>query len=142
MWLLTVKYTLKGCFVRQNSFQSELKDPVVISFGFIFIYKSNLMIRLQKIALGSFSDHIKYYIVNIKGVLLGLSKFLTTESLFKMMKNALHFTLKSFFVFKLFKFLPCLFGCVEIQLDQKYKIDFEIYDVLTWETNNCNTNIA
>ena len=40
--------------------------------------------------------------LTIKGALLGLTQFLAN---LKMMKNALHFTLKSCFVLKTFKFL-------------------------------------
>ena len=40
--------------------------------------------------------------LTIKGALLGLTQFLAT---LKMMKNVLHFTLKSCFILKIFKFL-------------------------------------
>ena len=31
---------------------------------------------------------------------------------------------------------------VEKWLDKKYKVSFKIYDITTWEANNCNTHIA
>ena len=46
-----------------------------------------------------------------------------------MKKNAFYFTLKTFFVLKIFKFLSWL-----------EKFNFEIYEVTTWETSNCNTH--
>ena len=58
------------------------------------------------------------------------------------MKNAFYFTLKALFVFKIFKFLFWLFGHVEKQLDSKDQVNFNIYDVKTWETTNHNTHIA
>ena len=47
-----------------------------------------------------------------------------------------------FFVLKIFKFLSLLFGHVRKRLDKKDKVDFRIYDVATWGTNNYNTHIA
>ena len=41
----------------------------------------------------------------VKGTLLGLRQFLITESHLKMKKNAFYFTLKAFFVLKIFNFL-------------------------------------
>ena len=40
-----------------------------------------------------------------KGTLLGLRLFLATESPLEMMKNAFCFTLKAYFVYKIFQFL-------------------------------------
>ena len=42
----------------------------------------------------------------IKGPLLVLRQFLTTESPLKMVKNAFHFMLIAFFIFEIYKFLP------------------------------------
>ena len=56
------------------------------------------------------------------------------------MKNAFHFFLKALYVF-IFKFLSSLFGYGEKQLDYKYKVNFKIYGVETWETHNCNACI-
>ena len=77
-----------------------------------------------------------------KGALSGLRQFLATESPQKMMKNAFYFTLKALFVLKIFKFLSSIFGHVEKPLDQKVKVNFKIYDITTWLTNNYNTHIA
>ena len=49
--------------------------------------------------------------------------------------------LKLLFVLKIFKFLPWVFDHVEKWLDLKDKVDFKIYDIITWDTNNCNTEI-
>ena len=43
-----------------------------------------------------------------------MRQFLATESPLKLIKNAVYFTLKAFFVFK---FLPGLFGHVEKRFD-------------------------
>ena len=53
----------------------------------------------------------------LKGALSGLRQFLTTESPLEMMKNILYFTLKSFFILKISKFLSCVFGHVNERLD-------------------------
>ena len=58
------------------------------------------------------------------------------------MKNAFNFTLKAFFVLRVFKFLFFLFGHVEKRLDLKDKVNFKIYDVTTWETSSCNAYIT
>ena len=47
---------------------------------------------------------------NLKGAISGLRKFLTTESHFKMMKNAFCFTSKALFVLKVFMFLSEISG--------------------------------
>ena len=64
------------------------------------------------------------------------------ESPLKMINNALNFILKAFFVLKIFKFLFWLFGYVKKRLDQKYKVNFNIYDVTIRLTNSCNTYIV
>ena len=69
-------------------------------------------------------------------------QLLATERPLKMMKNTFYCTLKSIFVLKVFTFLSWLFGRVEKLPDEKDKINFEIYDVTTWSTNNCNTYIG
>ena len=57
------------------------------------------------------------------------------------MKNASYFNLKALFVFKILKFLSCLFGHVGERLDQEDQVNFKIYDVTTWSTNNLNKHI-
>ena len=52
-----------------------------------------------------------------KVALSSLRQFLAIESSLKMMKNAFYFTLKALFVFKIFKFLSCLFGLVKKRLE-------------------------
>ena len=49
------------------------------------------------------------------------------------MKKDFYFTLKAFFVLKIFKFLSLLFGHVKKRLDWKYKVNFKICDVAIWE---------
>ena len=53
-----------------------------------------------------------------------------------MMENALYFTSKAFFVFKVFKFLSWLSGHVAKHLDWKDKVNFKFYEVTAWLTNN------
>ena len=59
-----------------------------------------------------------------------------------MLKNAFYFTSKALFFLKVFNFLSWLFGRVAKQLDLRDKVNFKIYGVTAWLTNNCNTNIA
>ena len=65
-----------------------------------------------------------------------------------MMKNAFYFFLNVLFVLKILKFelwsfLPLDFLVIESKrLDQKDKVNFKIFDVTTWLTNNYNTHIA
>ena len=81
--------------------------------------------------------------LKIKSTLSGLRQFLATESPLKVMKYAFYFTLKAVFVLKIFKLLSWLFGQIEEKrLDKKDRVNFKIYDVTTWEINNCNTHIA
>ena len=54
---------------------------------------------------------------DFKGVRSGLRQFLAIISPLKMTKNAVYFTSKSLFVFKIFKFLSWLFGHLVKQLD-------------------------
>ena len=57
------------------------------------------------------------------------------------MKNYFYFILKVF-VLRIFNFLPDCFGQVGKCFNKKAMVDFKIYDVTTWETNNYNTRIA
>ena len=87
--------------------------------------------------------HFKIKVLfKIKGIPSGLRYFWATGNPLKTRKNALYFILKAFFVLKIFKFLSWLFGHVEKPLDWEDEVNFEIYDVTTWLTNNCNTYIA
>ena len=58
------------------------------------------------------------------------------------MKKVFYFTLKALLVLNTFKLLCLLFGHVEKRLYLKDNVDFNIYDVKTWLTNDCNTIIA
>ena len=58
-----------------------------------------------------------------------------------MIKNAFYFLLKALFVLKIINFLSSLFGHTGKWLDQNDKVNFKIYDVTPWLTNNCNTYI-
>ena len=75
-------------------------------------------------------------LIVFKGSLSGLWQFLPIESPLKMMENALYFTSKAFFVFKVFKFLSWLSGHVAKHLDWKDKVNFKFYEVTAWLTNN------
>ena len=50
------------------------------------------------------------------------------------MKNVFYFMLKALFVLEIFT----LFGYVEKRLDKKVDVNFKIYDVIDWATNNYN----
>ena len=52
------------------------------------------------------------------------------------MKNAFYFALKARFVLKVLIFLSRLIDHVQEWLDLNDKVNFKIYDVTTWETNN------
>ena len=49
--------------------------------------------------------------------------------------------LKALFILKTFNFCPDFFGHVGKRRDKKAKINFKIYNVTDWETNNYNTRI-
>ena len=68
--------------------------------------------------------------------LSGQGQYLTTESPLKIMTNAFYFMLKTFFFLEIFTFLSWLFGYVEKRLYKKAKVNFKIYDVKDWTTNN------
>ena len=58
------------------------------------------------------------------------------------MKNAFYFKFKALFVLEIFTFLSWIPGCAEKSLDKKAMVDFKLYDVLYWTTNNCKTHIT
>ena len=58
------------------------------------------------------------------------------------MKNAFYFILKALSVLKIFKFLSWLLGHVEETALIKDKVNFKIFDVTTWSTNNYNIHIV
>ena len=57
------------------------------------------------IAIKRSGDIEEFSSLTLKCLLLGMKQFLATESPFKIMKNALYFTLKALFVLEIFKFL-------------------------------------
>ena len=84
----------------------------------------------------------KIFIIDIKDAISGLRQLLATERPLKAMKNAFYFTLRALFLLKIFKFLFWLLSHVEKKLDYKDKVSFKIYNITTWEANNCNRYIA
>ena len=58
------------------------------------------------------------------------------------MKKAFCFILKALFVLDIFTFLSWLFGYVDKQLDKTAMVNFTIYDITDWATNNNNTLIT
>ena len=70
-----------------------------------------------------------------------LRQFRAIESPLKMMKNALDFMLKALFVLEISKFSSWIFGYVKKRLSgQKLLVNYKIYDVKNWVTNNRNTH--
>ena len=59
-----------------------------------------------------------------------------------MVKNAFYFTLKALFVLEIFTFLSRLFGYVRKDLDKKDEVNFKIYNVTDWTTNDYNKHIV
>ena len=59
---------------------------------------------------------------------------------FKIDEKCFYFTLKTLFVLKIFKFFANLifglFAHLEKRLNRKDKVNFKIYDLTTWKTNN------
>ena len=69
----------------------------------------------------------------LERILLGLRQFLVTEITFKMIKN---YSPQKLFWFSRYLNFCLVLGHVEKQLDLKDQINFQTYDVTTWETNN------
>ena len=81
---------------------------------------------------------VTFLVNTIKGSLSGLWQFFATEIPLKMITNAFYITVKTLFVFKIFRFLFWVFGHEEKGLKQKDKVNLKIYDVTAWLTNTCN----
>ena len=78
----------------------------------------------------------------VKDPLSVLRQFLATERKpLKMIKNVFLSCEKPFFS-NVFTFLSWLFGFVEKRLDKNSKLNFKIYYVTDWTTNNFNTYIS
>ena len=58
------------------------------------------------------------------------------------MRNTFYFMWKALYVLEIFTLLSQRFGYVENQFDKKVTVNFEIYDVTDWETENYNTYIV
>ena len=58
------------------------------------------------------------------------------------MKSDFYLILKTLFVLVIFTFLSYLFGYVLKRLDKKAKVNFNIYYVADWTTNNYNPHIV
>ena len=82
-----------------------------------------------------------WVLTNLLKVLSSLRDFLAIESPLKMMKNAFYLTSKALFIHKIFKFLSWHFGHVAKWLEKKNRVNFKIYGITVWLSNNCNTHI-
>ena len=89
------------------------------------------------------SDRLLLRVLSYRGLLkVELSPFTVVvfiyfkESSIKILKNAFYFMLKALFLLEIFNFLSLLFVYVEKRLDKKGKVNFKIYDVTHWTTNN------
>ena len=60
----------------------------------------------------------------------------------KIMINTFHFILTTISVIKIFKLLSWVFWNIGKRLNYEDKVNFEIYGVTDWLTNNYNTHIA
>ena len=49
--------------------------------------------------------------------------------------------IKALFILEVFTFLSCFFGYAEKPLDKKAMVNFKIYDIIDWKTNNYSTHI-
>ena len=58
------------------------------------------------------------------------------------MRNTFYFMWKALYVLEIFTLLSQRFGYVENQFDKTVTVNFEIYDVTDWETENYNTYIV
>ena len=58
------------------------------------------------------------------------------------MKNAFYFMLITLFVLEIFAFLSCYFGYVGKLIDKKAMVNFKVFEVIDWTTNNKNIHIA
>ena len=57
-----------------------------------------------------------------------------------MMKNTFYFKSKA--LLEIFTFLSRFFDYIEKRVDKKATVNFKIYDVTGWATNNYNTQLA
>ena len=129
----------------EHIFPLTLVDDAVLWLNFygwmIFFISTNFFNFFYWIFF-QYADLVKFIVETLKGTLLGLKRFLATESALKMMKNAFYFTSKALFVLKIFKILSWHFGHAAKRLAKKVKISFKFYDVTAWFINNCNTHVV
>ena len=89
--------------------------------------------------------NISSFIIFKVGLSPSKKQFFTffNEFSLKLMKNAFYFILKAFFVLKIFKFLPWIFGHVEkTAWLENGKVNFKIYVDTAWLMNSYNTHIV
>ena len=78
----------------------------------------------------------------VEGSVSDSRQFLTIENHLKMMKNAVYFMLKTFFVLKFFTFLSWVFDYVEKRLGKKAIVNLKLYEITVWIRNNWGTYIT
>ena len=98
------------------------------------------MLTKKKVIEKSAAFVKKTFSRRFKAAVLGLRQSLATDSPFKIMKNAFHFTLKALFILKMINFCPDFFVMQENGLIRN--VNFKIYDVTNWEKINYDTHIA
>ena len=49
--------------------------------------------------------------------------------------------IKALFILEVFTFLSWFFGYAEKPLDKKAMVNFKIYDIIDWKTNNYNAHV-
>ena len=101
-----------------------------------FRYKWNVLKKLKSFLKACFFVTPVLQVVSIKwekSRLSGLRQFIATESPLKMVKNAFYFTLKVFFILKIFKFLYWLFGHAEKRLIRKISLISKIMTSQPWK---------
>ena len=85
-------------------------------------------------------------VILFKVTFSGPRQFLASENPLKCITNVLqmylYYMLKALFVLNIFKFLSWLFGHLGKRLDKKAKVNFKLYNVTDWETNNYSTYIT
>ena len=136
---------VESLFVRSyvNVIYSNIPS-MLLSYKLVLLLPNLLnMISLENFLI--YSSHLPLRVplrVVLKGPLSGLRQFVTIENPTKTLKNASYFLLKALFVLEMFTFLSCLFGHVEKWLGRKAMVNFKIYEVTDWTTNNYNRYIT
>ena len=76
-----------------------------------------------------------------KTILNKLCSYLWQWKLFKNDEKHFLFHVKALFILTIFTFLSWVFGYVEKRFDNKAMVNFKIYDIADWITNDYNTHI-